>query len=297
VRRDVFEVVSSGGRATFQDAGRPGHAAIGVSPSGSADPGAAGLANRLTATATGAPVVEVMIGGLVLRARRPARIAVTGAPRPVHAGGRAAAMSTPVDVDVGDELRIGHGPRGVFTYLAVEGGFLTERVLGSASTDSLSGLGPPPLAAGDVLARDDLHDASATVDVAPVLSLPDVVELRVHPGPRGEWFAGGGLHALTATTWTATATSDRVGLRLAGPTALVRDHAGELPSEGAVRGAVQVPPDGMPVVLGPDHPVTGGYPVVAVVDRRDLALASQCEPGRPVRFRPAPARRTVRASG
>jgi biotin-dependent carboxylase-like uncharacterized protein len=297
VRRDVFDVVTAGVRSTFQDAGRPGLAAIGVSPSGAADAGASRLANRLTGTDPGAPVIEVLLGGLVLRARRPARIAVTGALRPVSRRGVPVAMNTPVDLDRGDEVRIGHGPRGVFTYVAVDGGFRTGRVLGSASTDSLSGLGPAPLAAGDVLGRDLLHELSAGVDVAPVRALPDVVELRVHPGPRGAWFAGGGLHTLIATTWTATATSDRVGLRLAGPTALARDHAGELPSEGAVRGAVQVPPDGMPVVLGPDHPVTGGYPVVAVVDRRDLALAAQCEPGRPVRFCHAPARPTGRAPG
>ncbi len=286
VRRDVFEVVAAGARSAFQDPGRPGFAALGVSPSGAADLPAARLANRLAGTTSGAPVIEVMIGGLVLRARRPARIAVTGARRPVHAGGRPVAMDAPVDLGPGDEVRIGHGPRGVFTYLAVDGGFLTERVLGSAATDTLSGLGPPPLAAGDVLARDDLQDASAGVDIAPVAALPDLVELRVHPGPRADWIAGG-VGALVAGSWSASGTSDRVGLRLTGPGALVRARTGELASEGAVRGAVQVPPDGMPVVFGPDHPVTGGYPVVAVVDRRDLALAAQCEPGRAVRFRPA----------
>ncbi len=284
MRRDVFEVVAPGARSTFQDPGRPGFAAIGVSPSGPADPAASRLANRLAGTSPGAPVIEVVVGGLVLRARRAARIAVTGAPRPVLHAGRPVAMASPVDLYPGDEVRIGHGPRGVFTYLGVDGGFLAERVLGSASTDSLSGLGPPPLAAGDVLAGDDLYDASTAVDVAPVPPMPDVVELRVHAGPRAGWITGG-LDALVAGSWTASALSDRVGLRLTGQHALARDLPGELASEGAVRGAVQVPPDGMPVVLGPDHPVTGGYPVVAVVDRRDLALAAQCEPGRAVRFR------------
>jgi biotin-dependent carboxylase-like uncharacterized protein len=287
VRRDVLEVLDPGVRATFQDAGRPGHAASGVGPSGAADLAALRLANRLVGADETAPAVETVVGGLVVEARRTVRVAVTGAPRSVRVDGRLAAMWSPLTLRAGERLRIEPGHRQVFTYLAVDGGFVAESVLGSASTDSLTGLGPPPLERGDVLASADRHSAHAAVDVAPVDDPPDPAVLAVHPGPRTDWFAPGALDALCAATWHVAPTSNRIGLRLDGPSCLHRTRLDELPSEGVVRGSVQITPDGTPVVFGPDHPVTGGYPVLAVVDGACLAAAAQCEPGSRVRFRRA----------
>jgi len=108
--------------------------------------------------------------------------------------------------------------------------------------------------------------------------------VAVHPGPRVEWFAPGALGELRTATWTVSADVSRVGLRLDGP-ALRRRLTTELPSEGLLPGAVQVPPDGRPVVMLADHPTTGGYPVLAVVDPGSLATIAQARPGSTVRFR------------
>jgi allophanate hydrolase subunit 2 len=110
--------------------------------------------------------------------------------------------------------------------------------------------------------------------------------LRVLPGPRLDWLTPDAWTALTSQEWSVTADSNRVGLRLAGPR-LDRAREGELPSEGLVPGALQVPPDGAPVLFLADHPVTGGYPVLAVVVTADLPAAAQLRPGDPLRFRAA----------
>jgi allophanate hydrolase subunit 2 len=157
-------------------------------------------------------------------------------------------------------------------------------VLGSRSTDTLSGLGPAKLAAGDRLPVGDLAADEPVVDVAPVGPPSSRPVLRVLPGPRRDWLVPEAWTALTAQEWTVTADSDRVGLRLAGPR-LLRARDDELPSEGLVPGAIQVPPDGAPVLFLADHPVTGGYPVLAVVLTADLPAAAQLRPGDPVRFR------------
>lgn len=277
-------VEAAGLRTTVQDLGRPGHAAIGVSPSGAADRGALRLANRLVANPEGAPALEVTGGGLVLCAHTSCRVAVTGAPRPVRRDGDARAMHAPFEVLAGMRVHVGLGGRGTHTYLALDGGVDVALVLGSASTDVLGGIGPPPLRAGDVLTLGRASSAPTGVDVAPVHAPPEIVELRVLPGPRVDRFAPGALDALCTPRWTVGDASNRVALRLVGaPIARIDD--GELPSEGLVRGAVQVPPDGRPVVFGPDHPTTGGYPVLAVVVDDDLDAAAQAAPGTTVRFR------------
>jgi biotin-dependent carboxylase-like uncharacterized protein len=166
----------------------------------------------------------------------------------------------------------------------VRGGVDVAPVLGSRSTDTLSGLGPAPLRAGDELPVGALAGAEPFVDVAPVRAPSSSPVLRVLPGPRRDWLAPAAWTALTGAGWTVTTDSDRVGLRLGGPR-LERARDGELPSEGLVPGAVQVPPDGAPVLFLADHPVTGGYPVLAVVASADLPAAAQLRPGDRVRFR------------
>ena len=166
----------------------------------------------------------------------------------------------------------------------VRGGVDVPPVLGSRSTDTLSGLGPPPLAPGTLLPVGELAGEEPFVDVAPVGPPPDRPVLRVLAGPRRDWLDEAAWAALTTREWQVRPDSDRVGLRLAGPR-LVRAREGELPSEGLVPGAVQVPPDGAPVLFLADHPVTGGYPVLAVVVTADLPLAGQLRPGDGVRFR------------
>jgi biotin-dependent carboxylase-like uncharacterized protein len=284
VHRAALEVVSPGSRSTFQDRGRPGYGALGVSPSGAADADAYRLANRLAGNPESAVAIEVVLGGLVVRALATIRLALAGAARPATVGTARAAFHAPFVMQAGDELRIGHGGRGVYTYVAVGGGFVAEPALGSASTDVLGGIGPAPLAAGDRLAIGSASDGAGPVDIAPVADLPDVVELTVQPGPRVDRFVADALDRLCRATYVVTPQSNRIALRLDGPT-IARVDATELRSEGLVNGAVQVPPDGRPIVFGPDHPVTGGYPVLAVVTSRDLSRAAQAHPGAIVRFR------------
>jgi biotin-dependent carboxylase-like uncharacterized protein len=176
-------------------------------------------------------------------------------------------------------------PVGLRTYLAVRGGVDVPVVLGSRSTDTLSGLGPAPLKPGDRLPVGALAAAEPIVDVAPVRPPSSRPILHVLPGPRRDWLDPAAWTALTTQDWAVTADSNRVGLRLAGPR-LDRNRKDELPSEGLVPGAIQVPPDGAPVLFLADHPVTGGYPVLAVVASADLSPAAQLRPGDTVAFRP-----------
>jgi biotin-dependent carboxylase-like uncharacterized protein len=186
----------------------------------------------------------------------------------------------------GQTLRLQYAQAGLRSYVGVRGGVAVPDVLGSRSTDTLSGLGPPPLRSGDELPVGDLAADEPVVDVAPVARPADRPVLGVLPGPRRDRLADDAWALLTSAEWAVGTDSDRVGLRLSGP-ALRHAASGELPSEGLVPGAVQVPPDGAPVLFLADHPVTGGYPVLAVVRTADLPIAAQLRPGDVVRFRTA----------
>jgi biotin-dependent carboxylase-like uncharacterized protein len=282
----VLTVLAPGPLTTVQDRGRRGWASIGVTTSGSADRAAADLANRLVGNDPDAATLEVTAGGLLLRAERTLLVAVTGAPAPVSVDGRAAPFDAPFTLGAGRVLGLGVPPVGLRSYVAVRGGVAVAPVLGSRSTDTLAALGPEPLAAGDRLPIGDLAAGEPFVDVAPVRAPSSRPVLRVLPGPRRDWLAPGAWTALTGQAWTVSPDSDRVGLRLDGPP-LERARTDELPSEGLVPGAVQVPADGSPVLFLADHPVTGGYPVLAVVVTADLGAAAQLRPGDVVRFRPA----------
>ncbi|GAA3757609.1 biotin-dependent carboxylase-like uncharacterized protein [Spinactinospora alkalitolerans] len=280
----ALEVLETGMLTTVQDAGRWGHASLGVGASGAADPVSFGLANRLLANPADAAALEVTLGGLRVRARGDLTVAVTGAPCPVDCGGRAGAMNCVLRLPDGAELRLGRAERGLRSYVAVRGGIAVPPVLGSRSTDTLAGLGPPPPAPGAVLPAGPPPGAFPAVDAAPVAELPaDEVRLRVVLGPRDDWFHPDAVRTLLDAPYEVTGRSDRVGARLAGPP-LRRTRPDELPSEGMVPGALQVPPDGDPVLFLADHPVTGGYPVIAVVATPGVALAAQARPGTRLRF-------------
>ena len=166
-------------------------------------------------------------------------------------------------------------------------GVLAPQALGSTASDTLAGLGPAPLSAGDVLDIGDAAHLAADPHPQPRV-LPaggDLVELDITLGPRDDWFTPAAIETLTGQDWTVTPRSDRVGIRLHGEVPLARAVAGELPSEGAVNGAIQVPPDGQPVLFLPDHPLTGGYPIIGALTDRSLDLVGQLPPGVRIRFR------------
>ncbi|MFJ4335977.1 MULTISPECIES: biotin-dependent carboxyltransferase family protein [unclassified Streptomyces] len=285
----ALAVVRAGALTTVQDRGRPGHAHLGVPRSGALDAPAAALVNRLVGNPPGAAVLETTLTGCALRPRCAVTVAVGGAPCPVTVDGRPVSWAAAVRVPAGALLDVGAADSGVRSYVAVCGGVLVEPVLGSRSTDLLSGLGPPPLADGAVLPLGRPGGRHARVDVAPLPAPPAELVLRVTPGPRADWFTPEAVRAFTSRTYRVSSASNRIGLRVDGP-ALERARPGELPSEGAVLGAVQVPPDGRPVVFLADHPTTGGYPVIGVVRTTDLPAAAQAAPGTPVRFVAARAR-------
>jgi biotin-dependent carboxylase-like uncharacterized protein len=276
-------VVRSGALTTVQDRGRRGHAHLGVPRSGALDAPAMSLANRLLGNAPDAAVLETTLTGCALRPDRGVTVVVGGAPCPVTVDGRPAAWGVPVRVPAGAVLNVGGVTAGVRSYVAVAGGIAVEPVLGSRSTDLLSGLGPAPLRDGDVLPLGAAARQPALPDSAPWPAPPTELTLPLRPGPRADWFTPAALHTLTSATYRVSQHSNRIGLRTEGPP-LERVSAGELPSEGMVLGAVQVPPDGRPVVFLHDHPTTGGYPVIGVVAEAALAAAAQATAGTPIRF-------------
>jgi biotin-dependent carboxylase-like uncharacterized protein len=278
----AIEVLATGALALVQDLGRPGLAASGVGRSGAADRTALKLANRLVANPEPSAGIEVVFGGLAVRAHGLLTVAITGAPSPADVDGTPVPPYAVLTLHPGQVLRLGVPPTGLRSYLAVRGGLEVAPVLGSRSTDVLAELGPPRLTEGTLLPVGPEPTEIPIVDIAPVAAPPGgTVLLRAIGGPRADYLAD--PSALTAITWTASSRSDRVGMRLEGGR-LERFGDRELPSEGMVRGAIQVPPGGEPVLFLADHPVTGGYPVAAVVLDADVDRAAQVRPGQAVRF-------------
>ncbi|MFD4870899.1 biotin-dependent carboxyltransferase family protein [Streptomyces sp. NPDC058412] len=279
-------VVRPGALTTVQDRGRPGYAHLGVPRSGALDTAAYALANRLLGNPPDAAALETTLDGTGLRALAPTVVAVTGAPCSVRVSGRPAAWGAAVRLPAGAELEVGPAESGLRGYVAVRGGLAVPPVLGSRSADLLSGLGPPVLSAGMRLPVGPAGpDPVPWADVCGLPGPPAELLLPLRPGPRADWFAPASLAGLWRAEFRVSARSNRIGLRTEAGPPLVRARSGELPSEGMVLGAVQVPPDGLPVVFLADHPVTGGYPVVGVVPPGPaLDAAAQARPGTPVRF-------------
>lgn len=279
----VLTVVRTGPLSLVEDLGRPGFGALGVGRSGAADRGALRLANRLVGNAESAACIEVTLGGLVLTTSELVLLALTGAPaHPAEPLG--AAMNQFFTLRPGARLRLTTPRTGLRSYLAVRGGVDVAPVLGSRSTDVLAHLGPDRLAAGTELPVGPASGDVPPVDVAPVATPGyETVTLDFLPGPRQDWFDPAALASLERDVRTVSTDLDRVGIRLQGDP-LERIVADELPSEGMVRGAVQVPPNGQPIVFGADHPSTGGYPVIGVLTEAASDLAAQLRPGQTVRF-------------
>jgi biotin-dependent carboxylase-like uncharacterized protein len=281
-----IEILRAGPLTTIQDRGRAGFAHLGVPRSGALDQPALALANRLAGNPPEAAGLETTLGGVALRARCACVAVVTGARAAVSVDGRALAWGSPIVLQPGHVLDVGPASDGVRSVVAMSGGIDVEPVLGSRSTDILGGLGPPPVRVGDVFELGASHGEPATLDYAPEPRRPDPLVLGLTLGPRNDWFTDEAISTITTSSYRVSAVSNRVALRLEGP-ALERRTAEELPSEGLVLGAVQVPADGRPLVFLADHPTTGGYPVIGVIDPDGLALCAQARPGDALQFRPS----------
>ena len=287
----ALHVLAAGPSTLIEDLGRPGYASLGVSTSGAMDRGALRLANRLVGNLEHAPALEALGGGLRMRASGPVWLAITGAWGDIRVDGLAVAVDRSVRLEDGATIEFAHPAAGLRYYVAVRGGIDADRILGSASTDLLSGLGPAPVRDGDVLpvGREPGVGIPASDEAFTGPPPGGPVRLGVRPGPRANWFPATSWTALVDGDWRVSPQSNRVGIRLDG-TALERERPGELPSEGMVPGAIQVPPNGLPTSLAADHPGTGGYPVIAVVIDRDLDALAQLVPGQKVSFRLAAGR-------
>ncbi|TWE11253.1 biotin-dependent carboxyltransferase family protein [Rudaeicoccus suwonensis] len=278
-----LQVLRAGPLATIQDLGRPGHGEVGVTPGGAADRAAVIAANRLVGNEISAAGIELLMGGLTVRATSRRLVAVTGAPAEVRVDGRPVAFGAALTMRAGETLSIGVPQVGLRTYLAVRGGVQAPLLYGSAASSPAAGLGPAPLAPGDHLSIGEATNSPQPQAFQPGRWIGDV-EVGVILGPRDDWFTHVAIDILTHSAWSATGELDRVGIRLTGPT-LQRARFDELLSEGMVRGAIQVPPNGQPLVFLADHPTTGGYPVIAVVRDSDVDRLAQVRPGDRVRFR------------
>lgn len=309
-------VESPGLLSLLQDRGRPGRAALGLAPSGAADPISARLANHLVDnraeygagswTSNGAdsagqpPVVEALLGGLGVRARGHQVLALTGADTPatiiaVDGQTQPAPHGAAFALYDRETLTLGEPTAGLRSYLGLRGGIHTELTLGSAATDVMAGLGPKPLAAGTVLHRTIApgiraveHPAAA---VFPLPTVDAVTQLHFTWGPRDDRLTSAGTAALLDQHWRVTPASDRSGVRLepeveAQQVTTVDDD--ELPSEPAVTGAIQIPHSGHPVLFLTEHPVTAGYPVIGVIIDDDLPVLGQLPPGALIQFQPVP---------
>ncbi|MEJ3657967.1 biotin-dependent carboxyltransferase family protein [Actinomycetes bacterium KLBMP 9759] len=276
-------ILRPGPLTTVQDLGRPGYGMWGIAPGGAADRSSFQLANRLVGNPADSAGLEITAGGLHATFTTAATIALTGANAPASVAGRAVALNGPYRIPRGATLELGDPTHGLRTYLAVRGGLATRRVLGSRATDVIAGIGRE-LAAGDELpiGSDPTHDI--LVDLAPTRWWPDPVVIDVVEGPRAESFSAPAFHVLVTGDYVVSPNSNRIGIRFTGPPVQHRSH-GDLPSEPAFRGALEVPPDGQPILLMTDHPTTCGYPVIGVAEPRSTDAAAQLRPGQHVSFR------------
>ncbi|WP_284338032.1 5-oxoprolinase/urea amidolyase family protein [Comamonas sp. NoAH] len=288
--------LSVGLQTLVQDEGRKGMAGLGISSSGALDVAAMHEANRVVGNPPDTSVLENVLGLLRMRSHGATTVAVTGAQATLslHSANGAVwdvATHVPIALNDGDVLQLHAPTAGARSYIAVRGGWEVQPVLGSTSTDTLAQVGPQPLQSGQRIAVGAAVAATqlgaVVLDSQPRANLPragELVELDVVLGPRTDWFTPAALESFVTQEWLVTPQSNRVGVRLEGTKPLERARRDELPSEGTVAGAIQVPINGQPVLFLADHPLTGGYPVVAAVAGYHLGLAAQIPVGCRIRF-------------
>lgn len=281
----LIEVIRPGLCDLVMDAGRPGWGRMGVPAGGAADPAALAAANRLVGNRPDAPALEIVGQGPQLHFPRGGVIALTGAPfRAARAAGLVAGWNQTLVLAAEEILRLGEPVQGYRCWLAVRGGLAVVPVLGSASTLPQAGWGGHagrPLRMGDRLFGEAAEGGVHLLRARPP-GCDASAPLRVVAGPQTAAFTDAGLAAFFGGSFRVDAASDRRGIRLMGPP--VTGTGMNLPTQGVLPGAIQVPPDGQPIILGWDGPVTGGYPVVATVVHADLPRLAQLRPGEAVRF-------------
>jgi biotin-dependent carboxylase-like uncharacterized protein len=280
-------LVRAGLASSVQDLGRWGWQHQGVSPAGAMDPECLELANLLVGNQPGTAALEMgLLGDELLVEADSVRIAFTGAAMPLQVDGIPVTPWRSHTLLRGQRLAVGAAAAGVWGYLAVAGGLAVPEVLGSRSTHWRSGLGGRLLRAGDAL---PLVGAGTRMTDGPELGLADppaiggAQQIRIILGPQADRFTAAGLATFLEADWRILPESDRMAYRLDGPA--VEHAAGfNILSDGIMRGSIQVPGTGRPLVMQADHQTTGGYPKIATVVSADLSMLAQLAPGRSLRF-------------
>jgi len=262
-----FRIIEPGIATSVQDQGRPGYAHLGLGRSGAVDIIAAGVLNRALGNSEFAPVIETA-GGLVVECVSRSLIATSN-------------WTSPRLVAEGEKVRVSPEAGRQWAYLAVSGGFSGAPMLGSLSADSMA-----DLVAVDVSAGAELQVGTASIGPPTdlIASRPAQLEITLLPGPHLDRLGPSALSTLTSTNWVVENNS-RVGVRLAGGLVQLPVQSANGQSEPMIVGAVQIPPNGQPIVLGREHPVTGGYPVAAVVDDSGISAVLGARLGSSLRFR------------
>jgi KipI family sensor histidine kinase inhibitor len=278
----AFEVLEPGLFTTVQDLGRPGYRHLGMPASGAIDFDALRVANILVGNEPDAPAIECTTPGPALRMLDERWIALAGADLTATLDGTEIELCEPIRIRAGQEIRFGAPRKGTWVYLAFSGGIEAKATLGSAATYAAGRVGRR-LARGDVLGVNRTQRRSVNLRAPEeVMRIPESeIAIRVIPGPQEAWFDDD-AHSFYDAVFRVTVQSDRAGIRLDGPPIPRREQ--EMLSDAMLPGAIQVPPDGKPIVILADGPTTGGYPKIGVVATADLPLLGQSRPGTRVRF-------------
>lgn len=272
------------GFATVQDGGRKGVAHLAIPTSGAFDKQSHDFANRIVGNAKSAATIESLRSSICFSANSEVVIAVTGAPANVRINGVQLHMNAALHIPSGVPVEITTTHLGMRTYVAVRGGFVGETVIGSQSYDELSKLGTAPLVTGSKLAvgNENVEEVASAHAAVKGIHLGSHYVATAHLGPRWEMFPE--AEQLFSQAFTVSSQCNRIAVRLEGYS-FIWDTTARLPSEGVVYGAIQVPVDGQPLIFGPDHPTTGGYPVIGVVAESDMSVIAQLPPGATLRFK------------
>jgi len=277
-------VSSIGPASSVQDGGRPGSQRYGLTPSGAMDRLALAVANCLVGNELFAAAIEIGPFGASFTARDGAlRVAISGATRNADVDGRTVALQTSVTLAEGETLTLGFARSGAFGYLAIEGGIQGEPTFGSLSVNARAGLGSPY--PRSLRAGDELRVANASGAPECRIELPPAASgsIRVVMGPQDNEFDENNKALFLGSEWKVSATSDRMGYRLEGP-AIKHLHGHNIVSDGTVNGSIQVPGNGVPIVLMPDRGTSGGYPKIATVISADLGRLAQVPAGTSFHF-------------
>jgi biotin-dependent carboxylase-like uncharacterized protein len=278
-----FKVIATNGYASFQDSGRPDAAQIGLSHSGAMDMMAVHLGNWLLGNNANAVAIEVILGGLTLEVISPVTIALTGANMQVSCNGVHLPCYQAIRLNTGDVLKFNLPKEGVFGYLCVMRGFIAPQIEGSASVCVRDHIGQP-LTEGDSLSTNPSLVTESRYVPQSLLHREHPLVLRLLPTYQSEDFSESSKQQLFTQAYALSAACDRTGYRLHGDA--IEHGMNTMTSEAMLPGAVQITPDGQPIVMMRDCPTIGGYPKIGTVFSLDLSKLAQLRPGQTIHFAP-----------